>query len=158
MINYFNTKIANINIFNEYLIRHLQVPLGVNDYKIQQTNKNFDFSRQIALFSQIQERIVSNQQQNSHILTFTKCNWKIVSYLLHPQTKAELRILPRKLVMLMMIRARRVVLCLLATLSLARRLRLNVGLFFLSFDGLLGKHKQPPYTQWAKNMDHSVLQ
>jgi len=58
--------------------------------------------------------------------------------------------------MLMMIRARRVVLCLLATLSLARRLRLNVGLFFLSFDGLLGKHKQPPYTQWAKNMDHSV--
>ena len=45
MINYFNTKIANINIFNEYLIRYLQVPFGVNDYKIQQTNKNFDFSR-----------------------------------------------------------------------------------------------------------------
>ena len=59
--------------------------------------------------------------------------------------------------MLMMIRARRVVLCLLATLSLARRLRLNVGLFFLSFDGLLGKHKQPPYTQWAKNMEYGPL-
>ena len=57
----------------------------------------------------------------------------------------------------MMIRARRVVLCLLATLSLARRLRLNVGLFFLSFDGLLGKHKQPPYTQWAKNMEYGPL-
>ena len=37
MINSFNTKKANINIFNEYLIRYLQVHFGVNDYKIQKT-------------------------------------------------------------------------------------------------------------------------